>query len=44
MGAAGKAFYQRELAIDVAVDQFRDLFHRLTQAESWDRCSARVTP
>jgi colanic acid biosynthesis glycosyl transferase WcaI len=44
MGAAGRAFYQRELAIDVAVDQFRDLFHRLTNAKSWDGCSARVTP
>ncbi|MFZ0274361.1 MAG: glycosyltransferase family 4 protein [Acidobacteriaceae bacterium] len=44
MGAAGRAFYQRELAIDVAVDQFRDLFHRLTKAKSWDSCSARITP
>jgi colanic acid biosynthesis glycosyl transferase WcaI len=44
MGAAGKEFYQRELAIDVAVDQFRDIFHRVTQAKSWDGCSARVTP
>jgi glycosyltransferase involved in cell wall biosynthesis len=44
MGAAGRAFYQRELAIDVAVDQFRELFHRLTQAKNWDGCSARVTP
>lgn len=44
MGAAGKAFYQRELAIDVAVDQFRALFHRLTgEAERWDRCSAKVS-
>jgi colanic acid biosynthesis glycosyl transferase WcaI len=45
MGAAGRAFYERELAIDVAVDQFRDLFLRLTrEAKSWDGRSARVTP
>ena len=44
IGAAGRAFYQRELAIDVGADQFRELFHRLIQAKSWDGCSARVTP
>lgn len=44
MGAAGRAFYQRELAVDVGVDQFRDLFHRLIKAKSWDGCSAGVTP
>ncbi len=45
MGAAGKAFYERELAIDVAVDQFRNLFHRLSrEAEPWEGCSSKVTP
>ena len=44
MGAAGKAFYQSELAIDVAVDQFRDLFFRLIcEANGWDGTSAKVT-
>jgi len=45
MGDAGRSFYRRELAIDVAVDQFRDLFFRLTgDAKGWDGRSARVTP
>lgn len=30
MGAAGRDFYERELAMDRAVDHFRDLFHRVT--------------
>jgi colanic acid biosynthesis glycosyl transferase WcaI len=45
MGAAGRSFYQRELAIDVAVDQFRDLFHRLTgESKTSNACPARATP
>jgi hypothetical protein len=43
MGRNGRAFYDKELAIGVAVESFRDVFrHVCARHSAWNRDSARV--